>query len=214
VIEGIFDAAQEEMEDVEHLPPTEAEQLNDLLLRVVEYALSSPVPKNKRALLTSRRCDPGEDASSIVKTDQYLTDLYMYRDDAHIAACEHYGVTGRTWEALTFIWREEAPTAEALAERLPFRGYTAEDYAQSLTRLEDLGWIEPREEGYQVTDEGRAVRQQAEDNTNLIHFECWDVLDEAELTQLSNLLARAKENLVAMTEKGNEEQGASDEATR
>jgi ribosomal protein S19E (S16A) len=206
VVEGTFQAAQEAMEDVVHLPMAEAEQLNDLLWRIVEYALSGPMPETKWALLTSRRCDPGEDATGIVKTDQYLTDLVMYRDDAHIAASKNYGVNGRTWETLTFVWNEEARTAEALAERLGFRGFTAEDYAKSLSRLEELGWIEPVEKGFQVTDEGRALRDQAEDNTNLIHFECWDILTEKEIGLMADLLTRAKDNLVAMAEarEGNE----------
>jgi DNA-binding MarR family transcriptional regulator len=207
VIKEVFDDAQEAMEDVEHLAPAEADQLNDLLWRIVEYALNGPVPETKWALLTSRRCDPGEDATPIVKTDQYLTDLVMYRDDAHIAASKQYGVTGRTWEALTFVWREDARTAEALAERLPFRGYNAEDYAKSLTRLEDLGWIEPGVEGYQVTDEGRAVREQAENNTNLIHFECWDILTEDEIGLMVDLLTKAKENLIAMAGEGEGNEG-------
>ena len=201
-VEVAFRSAQEAMKDVEHLPQSEAEQLNDLLLRIVEYALNGPVPETKWALTTSRRCDPGEDATPIVKTDQYLTDLVMYRDDAHIDASKHYGVNGRTWETLTFVWNEDARTAEALAERLGGRGYTAEDYAKSLARLEELGWIKPGEEGYQVTDEGRALREQAEANTNLIHFECWDILTEEEIGQMVDLLTRAKENLVAMAGEG------------
>ena len=85
-VEDIFEAAHQGLDAVEPLPAGEMDQLNGLLYRIVEATLAAPEPDEKWAIAYSRWTDPGEGASGSVKTDQYLTDLLRYRDDAHIAA--------------------------------------------------------------------------------------------------------------------------------
>ncbi|MBU0704896.1 MAG: hypothetical protein KKC18_13635 [Chloroflexi bacterium] len=144
--------------------------------------------------------DPGAGASGSVKTDQYLTDLIRYRDDAHIAAWKPYDVSGHAWEALTFIWRGEASTAEELVEKLPFRGHSAEVYAKVLVDLASRGWVEETPDGYRITEEGRGLRQQAEDATDRYFFAPWACLEDAEIVQLHDLLTRLRSNLREMAE--------------
>ena len=195
VLAGIYHPAYESMSTVAPLPPDEMKQLNDWLWRVVQAALSAPEPLTKWAIAASRAGDPGEGWGAIVKTDQYLTDLNSFRDDAHIAAWKPYQVSGRTWEALSFVWEGKARTAQELAEKLPFRAYTQEEYAQSLDELVRLGWIEQTDEGCRMTEKGRALRQEAEDATDRYHLAPWDCLGDQEQAQLLDLLTRFRDRL-------------------
>ena len=205
-VESIYGAAHQAMGAIEPLPADELNQLNDLLYRLVQATLEAREPENKWAITYSRWTDPGEGAPGAVKADQYLTDLVRFRDDAHIAAWKPYGVSGYAWEALTFVWRGDAHTAEELAEELPRRGHSAEVYAEALAGLASRGWAEETPDGYQVTEKGQALRQQAEDATNSLFFAPWASLSDDENAQLHGLLTQLRSNLqeMAETEEGSE----------
>jgi Mn-dependent DtxR family transcriptional regulator len=198
-VEDIFQAAHQELEKVEPLPPDEMDQLNSLLCRLVEATLEAPRPLDKRAIASSRWTDPGEGAHAAVKADQYLTDLFRFRDDAHLAAWRPYEVSGVAWEALTLIWRDEAHTAAELAERLSFRAYTVEDYEEALQGLAARGWIAEEEDHYKLTAQGAQIREEAEETTDRHFYTGWSALSGDELAQLESLLARANEKLQALT---------------
>jgi Mn-dependent DtxR family transcriptional regulator len=199
-VEAIFEAAHQELDTIEPLPAGEMEQLNRLLHRIVEATLAAPEPEEKWAIAYSRWTDPGEGASGSVKADQYLTDLLRFRDDAHVAAWKPYDVSGHAWEALTFIWRGEASTAEELAEKLTLRGYSAEAYAEALKGLANRGWVEETQDGYRVTEEGGDLRQHAEEATDRYFFTPWACLESAEIVRLDDLLTRLRSNLQEMAE--------------
>jgi DNA-binding MarR family transcriptional regulator len=204
-VEGIFKVAHQGLATAEPLPPDEMEKLNNLLTRLVEATLEAPEPEEKWAMAYSRWTDPGQDAPESVKTDQYLTDLIRFRDDAHIAAWKPYHVSGQAWEALTFVWRGEAHTTEELVEKLPFRGHSAEAYAEALRDIAGRGWVEETSDGYQITEKGRALRQQAEEATDHYFFAPWACLSEAEKAQLHELLTQMRDNLQEMTAENAEE---------
>lgn len=192
--------AHERLATVAPLPSDEMEQLNDLLYRIVATTLAATEPEEKRTLVYCRWTDPGDGAPGSVRVDQYLTDLTRFRDDAHIAAWRPVGVSGSVWEALTLVWRGDARTAEELAEKLSFRGHSAEIYAEALAELAGRGWIEGAAEGYQVTEKGGALRQEAEEETDRIFYAPWACLDETEKTQLHQLLTQLKAKLQQMDE--------------
>lgn len=194
-VEDVFEAAHEDLAAAQPLPEREMEQLAALLWRIVEATLQAPEPARKLALRCSRWTDPGEQGALSVRVDQYLTDLVRYRDDAHLAAWKPYDVGGPAWEALTFVWREQARTAEELEERLPYRPFTVEDYARNLQELVQRGWLVEQDGGYALTEEGRRVREQAERDTDRHFFVGWSALSEEELGRLQDLLGRASDSL-------------------
>lgn len=194
-VEAIFDAAHEGLAAAEPLPPPQLAQLNRLLWRMVEAALQAPQPPEKRAITGSRWTDPGDQASGSATMDQYLTDLVRFRDDAHIAAWKPTGVAGNEWEALTFVWRGQARTAESLADQLAFRGYSVEDYRDALAALAERGWVTETGEGSEVTELGASVREEAEDATDQYCLSLFDVLSSEESEMLGQLLGAAIENL-------------------
>ena len=194
-VEDIFGAAHKGLKAVEPLPADEMDQLNSLLYRLVEATLEAPEPEEKWAIAYSRWTDPGGDAPGSVKTDQYLTDLVRFRDDAHLAAWKPYDVSGHAWEALTFIWRDEASTAKELAEKLSLRSHTVEDYQEALYDLAARGWVVEEAGAYKLTEKGKQIREEAEEATDRNFCIGWSALSEDEFAQLEDLLSRAKEGL-------------------
>jgi hypothetical protein len=197
-VKAIFKAAHRGLDTIQPLPAGEMDRLNGLLYRVVQATLEAPEPAEKWVLASSRCTDPGEGASGSVKMDQYLTDLIRYRDDAHLAAWKPYDVSGHLWEALTFVWRGDARTAEELTDKLPFRSHTPEANAAALAHLADRAWVQETDEGYQVTERGRAVRQQAEEATDRYFFAPWACLSIVETAQLHDLMTRLRNSLQEM----------------
>jgi DNA-binding MarR family transcriptional regulator len=195
LIEGFFNSAHEALADVEPLPSDEMTQLQELLGRLVEAAANSSEPADKSRFTNSRWTDPGDDAPAPGRVDQYVTDLYRFRDDAHIAAWGSYGVSGQVWETLTNVWRDEANTAAELAERLSFRGYSEEEYGAALEKLVIKGWVEEVDGRFQVTPNGKRIREEAEEKTDQLFFASWSVLSEKELELLDDLVTRLNASL-------------------
>jgi len=199
-LDDVFGAAHAGLADVHPLPEEALRPLNALLSRLVAATLEAPEPQEKWAIVYSRWTDPGAGATGSVVTDQYLTDLLRFRDDAHMAAWKPYGVSGHAWEALTFLWRDQAHAAKALAEQLSFRGHSPEAYAQALAGLADRGWVQVTSDGYQITEQGRTLRQRAEDATDHYFFAPWADLSASEIDQLGALLTRLRDHLQSMVE--------------
>lgn len=194
-IELAFEAAHAALGPLGPLPDEEMQRLATLLRRLVRAVEENPEPAEKLKLRRSRSVDPGDDAPSAVRIDQYLTDLLFFRDDAHEAAWTPYGAPGHTWETLTLLWRGEAQTLDELCERLQGRGHTRESYAACLKDLVGRGWVEKVDGAYRVTEEGRAIRQEAEDATDRTFYAPWSALNEAETEELQTSLLHFKEAL-------------------
>lgn len=195
LIEGFFEVAHDGLSELRPLPEDDLVQLRQLLERIVQATLSAPNPVDKPALNTSRWTDPGAGGSEAARIDQYITDLYRYRDDAHVAAWQAYNIDGAAWEALTLVWQEEAATAGELLDARPNRGFTVKDYADALESLADRGWLQKDGTGYQLTAEGRQVREEAEAETDRLFYGGWSTLSADELDQLGSLVTRMNDNV-------------------
>ncbi|HET9223702.1 MAG TPA: hypothetical protein VFO07_14415 [Roseiflexaceae bacterium] len=193
-----FGAVYQALSTFEPLPAEEMRRLVDLLRRLVDASLAAPAPDDKSHLLASRKTDPGAEVSLAARIDQYLTDLNGFRDDVHVAAWQPTGLDGPTWEALTMVWRGDAGTAEALAEKLTGRGWEPATYAAALRSLAERGWLSEQAGTYSATDQGRAFRQQVEDDTDRLFYEPWSKLDDAEAQELRSLLSRLGERARAL----------------
>jgi DNA-binding MarR family transcriptional regulator len=194
LVDGFFHAAHEALEGVSPLPRDEMIELRDLLRAIVENA-RSPLPKNESIFHAGRYSDPGPDAAPAAQIDQLVTDLYYFRDDAHIAAWRLTGLDGPAWEALTVLWREQAQTLSEIAERLTNRGHTHDDYAASVKDLADRGWVIVNGDEVQISSEGRQLREDAEKKTNENFFAPWHALDTSQIETLHTLLQQARDNL-------------------
>ncbi|MBN1200946.1 MAG: hypothetical protein JXJ20_03725 [Anaerolineae bacterium] len=194
-IDSVLDTMYARLAELKPLPVGDLKRLADLLLRVVNACVDAPEPENKLCITVNRSSDPGEEGLPLLRLLQYVSDLRTFRDDAHMAAWRPYGVSGPAWEAFTFIWRDEVHTPDELAEKLSYRALSADDYAQALDTLVGKGWLAASDGQYVITEQGKALRQEAEDVTDRYFYAPWAVLSGAELVELAGLLTRLRDSL-------------------
>ncbi len=191
----VIEAAYARMAALGPMPATELERLARLLHRLVMSCLAAPEPPGKWCISHSRRTDPGDDASAVVRIDQYLSDLVSYRDDAHLAAWRPHSIDGHAWEALTYLWRREVTTLDGLCQKLERRGYSRDEYRQALEDLIGRGWVTQEGQEYRVTALGEEIRQAAEEATDRYFYAPWSCLSQGETEDLGILLTRLRDGL-------------------
>ncbi|MDX1437032.1 MAG: hypothetical protein R3335_09490, partial [Anaerolineales bacterium] len=177
------------------LTPERSEMLEGLLKKLVDASLDAGQPASKLRLAVVHGAHPDGQYSRMARIDMHIDDLNAFRDDSHIAAWHGLDVSPQAWEAFTFVWRDKAADGAALAEKLPFRGFSAESYEEALQSLVDKGWLHKTGSGYGMTEAGAAVRQQAEDDTNRAFFAPWEAIRQVDVNRLRFLLARLKKEL-------------------
>lgn len=195
LLDTFFNCAHAAIAGAPALPIVEMEELAALLERIVSATERLPLPRSKANFEGSRWADPGLLAPATVRVEQYLTDLLFFRQDAHLASWQAYGIDGRSWEAFTYIWRDQANTPADLARKLARRGYAEADYAAAIQQLLDKGWIERALGRWQITGSGRALRDVAEMVTDRLFFAGWRTLSEKELERLNELLVSLFQSL-------------------
>jgi hypothetical protein len=187
----VIKALDEFLGTLEPLPAAKLQRLETLLQRVVEATVAAPEPPGKEALLHNRNSADLLKSSVTGRVVQYLTDLAANRDESHLAAWQPYRVGGAAWEAFTFVWNGEAASADELNAKLQSRGRSASDYAAALKELAGRGWIAPQTSDsstYQVTQQGKAVRQEVENLTNRYFYAPWTILNANERDEFEELL--------------------------
>ncbi len=146
----------------------------------------------KACLKRSMSFDQGDASPLAEKIRRGLNDLAAFRDDAHLASWANLDVTGPGWDAFSHIWGEKVygdpvNTAEQIAQKMSFHGFSAEDYAQHLQPLVDRGWLTLTNDSYAITEAGQAVRWQAERDTDQLFYQGWDLSDE-EIADMKSLM--------------------------
>jgi DNA-binding MarR family transcriptional regulator len=112
----------------------------------------------------------------------------------HIAAWQSYGVDGKVWETLTFLWQGEAATGAELAEQISqYRHYDEADYTTAFEELASHGWAIADNDRYLITEKGKKVRQEAEDDTDQLFYAPFKELDQKEIEELKTLLEKLAE---------------------
>lgn len=160
-------------------------ELEKLLWRIIEATLKADSPT--WCIKHSRNRAPSVEAPPIAKIIQYFSDFNAYRDDAHMAAYGKYDVEGHVWEAFNYVVNETAQSADALYDKLAYRGFYTEDWQAALNNLTERGWVSPNASFYMVTDKGRDVFAAVEKQTDDIFYAPWDALNEDEFTTLIDL---------------------------
>lgn len=176
----------------------------ELLEKLVEFA-HSVSGFDRPALSFSRNYEYKDRTPSLLWVRRHLVSLGAYRDDCHIASWQGLDFSGIEWETLTFVWQDNAHTAAELAEGLPFRGYTEEDYQAALDALVNRGLLafEENPDGgkYVMTEKGTALREKAEDKTNELYLKAFAGIAEEELDELIGLLEGFAETLAPEEEE-------------
>ena len=164
-------------------PAFSADQLDNIATRLEQVVVAAVAAADDPDAAPHLRCfwqKQQRNACTLHRIDYLIDCLNAFRDDAHLASFQHLDLPGYTWELFTFIWRGQLTDIVDLADRLgPLRGYDARSYHQGLMQLVGFGWVQLTEGGpYQLTEEGLAVRIQAENETDKVFYQPWLQLDD------------------------------------
>jgi len=203
-IETVHEAFYNHVNQLNEFPEDQLQELTRLMGKLVQSVDQTDLGHRKICFESSYGGHNQVESGSLAKLDQQLDDMNAFRDDAHIAAWKPMGVDGHTWEVLTFIWNGDVNTTEGLAENLPYRQYTNEDYQATLEDLVKKGWIEGKGDGFVVTEKGKNIRDEAEDATNANYFGAWKVLSDDEIARIGELLTALKETNLKLLPEENE----------
>lgn len=182
---GLISKQDAAISAIETLPEANLQQISDYLLRCIEGAKKYRGIETPAFTNATRRTMNNDMPHIIFYT---IARLNAFRDDCHLTAWRHLDVDGKTWETFTQVWAGDANSAEALAENLGFRGYTADDYQAALDELSKKGWVTADEAGaYTLTEAGQTLRNEVEAQTDTYFYAAFDLSDD-DKTDLSRLL--------------------------
>jgi hypothetical protein len=193
----LIEAGDVQLSDFAAMPAHELKRLVVLLKQIVIECCLTPEPPGKWAILKRFRV-ADEHYPPIMQIREYLMDLFAYRDDSHLSASRPYfNDAGIVWIVLGALWEGDAVNSEQMAEKMVFRGYDVEDYEIALQAAMELGWVETasRPDKFCLTEEGKRLREQAEQDTNEYFYAPWSVLRAEESRELYQLLTRLYDGL-------------------
>lgn len=186
------------MAAVDPLPPAQGERLAGLLDRLVEASLNNFPPPLPWSIRLSYKLMPAR-VPPLPFSEQAISCLAAYRDDAHLAAWQPSGLSGPALESLTQLWRQQAASLDGLCRQLVRRAHPPAVYAAALQELREWGYIVGPNTAPTVTPTGRDFRQQVEETTDRYFFAPWACLNPAAKTELADLLDRLTSGLQANT---------------
>lgn len=196
ITQQFIDEARYAMAEADPLPRAESQRLAGLLGRLVQSSLETPPPPNPWSIGLSFKLMPSFDPP-LPYTEQAISCLLAYRDDAHLAAWRGTGLSATALETLTMIWRSEVNSFSDLVDQLGHRGHSSEVYVDAVTELRQRGFIEDRDSRLRVTAEGQRFRNQVERDTQSFFFTPWSELSQEEKDESGELSVRMRDGLRA-----------------
>lgn len=193
----LIQAGDVQLSDFASMPEHELKRLLVLLKQIVMECCVTPEPPTKWAILKRFRV-ADEHYPLIMQIREYLMDLFAYRDDSHLSAARPYfNEAGIVWIVLGSLEKGDVVNAEQMAEKMAFRGYDVDEYEIAIQAAVELGWAEPgsRPDRFCLAQEGKRLRDQAEQLTNEYFYAPWSVLTQDEIKELHGLLARLQDEL-------------------
>jgi hypothetical protein len=109
--------------------------------------------------------------SDVLRVDRFASELWNFRDDAHITAWQAARFTGPTLDVLSHMW-EGTDRLEDLVLELDGR-QSESSVHQEVARLVESGDIEQRGNSVALTTRGKARRELIERETDVGYFEGW-----------------------------------------
>lgn len=155
------------------LAPIERPEL-DRLARLLEHALgplvSAEAPRTREHTPRAARYRWQEPSSAFARLDAAIYGLWQVRDDCHMQAWSDAGLSGPILDLLTRVWRAEARSERELAGKIATQ--RAADVHDGLATLREQGLLAAGS-GLELTERGRATREQIELDTDRYFFDPW-----------------------------------------
>jgi hypothetical protein len=190
----IAEDIREVMAHFDPLPPSDSGRLAILLDRIVQASMSTPPPPDTWSISLSYKLLPALNPP-MPFTEQALSCLSAYRDDAHLAAWQRSGLSAMALESLTMLWRGEITTLDDLCKKLTHRGHPCQVYVTVLGELRERGLITGPDQSPWLTGTGRVFRNEIEEDTDRFFYTPWSSLEKAEKNELYGLLTRMRDGL-------------------
>jgi len=193
----LIEAGDVQLSDFRSMPDASLRRLVVLLKQIVQESKVTFEPPEKWAILKRFRV-ANEYTPLIMQVREYLMDLFAYRDDSHLSASRpHFNDAGIVWIVLGALWHGDAVNAQQMSEKMAFRGYEADDYEIAIQAAIEIGWVEAagRPDTFRLTEQGRSLREQAEQLTNEYFYVPWSVLVQDEIDELYELLIKVRDEL-------------------
>ena len=188
----LVQAGDVQLSDFASMTDQELKRLLLLLKQIVIECCVTPEPPGKWGILKRFRV-ADEHYPPIMQIREYLMDLFAYRDDSHLSASRQYfNDAGIVWMVLGALWKGDATNVGQMAEKMAFRGYDVEEYEIAIQAAMELGWVEQgnRPDAFRLTEQGKQLREQAEQDTNEYFYTPWSVLTQDEIDELHELLTK------------------------
>lgn len=132
---------------------------------------------------------PGWEHAPLVRLERAIYDLWMARDDAHIAAWRAAFFQGTALDVLTRLWQGDVEMLDQLRQALA--GTQApEDVDAHVAELVEQGYVEWRGGTLQPTRAGYQIREEIESETDRRYFSQWPPLSPEEIAWLRDTLER------------------------
>jgi len=174
--------------------PGDLSALDELVGRVAETTRTFVDIPDKGCLRATGNMRRKEHLSPLAAILQSIDTLEAFRCDGHRAIWRRSLPGGRAWELLTVMWQGQANSADSMfawSQRQGFpRGFSATEYAEDLRGLVAHGWAVATAEAdiYRLTEEGRQLRQEAEDATDANFYTPWSSLMPGEIADMHRLV--------------------------
>ncbi len=196
-IHALVKEVQQAIAAADPLEPQDSQRLASLLGKLVEECLFTPPPPDTWSIRLAYQLMPGE-SPPLPYTEQALSCLQAYRDDAHLAAWRPGGLRGAQLETLTLIWRGKAASLDEIYDQLAARGFERHDYQAALRELRQRKWVVGKDQAIRMTEAGLSYREQVEKDTDRYFFQPWQKLEPSERVELACLLSSLRTGLMAL----------------
>jgi hypothetical protein len=197
VARKMWRVAGDSLADLSPLSDEYLQRLFSYFDRLIDASLSAPEPP-AHFYISHKRDNYGRYGTECPLEDFVVRfgALAAYRDDAHLATWQAHEIEGHAWEILTYLWRSaSAASVEQLFEKVEYRGIPKEIYFHDLQKLCERDWVAENAGEYQLTAEGKRIRDEAEGLTDCYFFIPWTCLSEAELEDLLSWATQLRDGI-------------------
>lgn len=194
LVDRFITDARQAMADADPLQLSDSRQLAEVLGKLVASSLETPPPPNPWSIGLSFKLMP-EIEPPLPYSEQAISCLAAYRDDAHLAAWRKTGLSAIGLEVLTYMWRGRAGSLKHLVDQLSHRGHPPEVYVDAVDELKEIDCIQGQDDELTLTEKGQVFRDKVEADTNKYFFAPWTYMSDEERSRLENLSNRLIEGL-------------------
>jgi hypothetical protein len=196
LVKRIREAQFQVLSEHKPLPDSDINRLISLLDRIIDSAinLETHAPRMEVRLGLHDPLEP----PVLWKFISRVMSLEHFRQDAHCTSWQVHDINAHVWEITTLFWLDQSDNLEDLASKIEYRGFSLDQTKAAFQDLINLGWIEPAETGekYHISEKGKAIRQQAEVQTDRHFFAAWDDLSENELQDIHEMITTIQDYFV------------------